>query len=54
MYPFPNNVDDVSNFTACTNDNMNAVLINTLLSLILMAFKLLCKQEGMLDPNTVF
>jgi hypothetical protein len=33
---------------------MNAVLINTLLSLILMAFKLLYEQMRMMDPNTVF
>jgi hypothetical protein len=74
IYPFPNNVNEVHNFTACTNDNkcsaakilhlillktqndvvnMNAALIDTLLSLILMAFKLLYKQEQMMDPNTV-
>jgi hypothetical protein len=68
-------VDEVPNFTACTNDNkhaapiishaillkmcnnvvnMNIVLINTLLSLISMAFKLLYKQERMMDPNAVF
>ncbi len=34
--------------------NMNAALINTLLSLIPTAFKLLYKQEGMMDPNAVF
>ncbi len=33
---------------------MNAALINTLLSLILMAFKLLYKQERIMDPNAVF
>ncbi len=69
-YPFPNNVDEVSDFTACNNDNkmrncqnsalifpqntqcivnMNAALINTL-----MAFKLLYKQEWMMDPNADF
>jgi hypothetical protein len=75
MYPFPDNFDEVPNFTTCTNNNkcaaakmlhtillktcskvvnMNAVLINTLLSLIPMAFKLLYKQEKMMNPNTVF
>jgi hypothetical protein len=75
MYPFPDNVDEVPDFTACTNNikwaaakilhtnllkmrnniiNMNAALINTLLSLIPMAFKLLYKQERMMDPNAVF
>jgi len=34
--------------------NMNTALINTLLSLIPAAFKLLYKQEQMMDPNTVF
>jgi hypothetical protein len=34
--------------------NMNAALINTLLSLILTAFKLLYEQEKMMDPNAVF
>jgi uncharacterized membrane protein YgcG len=34
--------------------NMNTVLINTLLSLIPMAFKILYKQEQMMDPNEVF
>jgi hypothetical protein len=34
--------------------NMNATLINTLLSLIPMAFKLLYEQERMMDPNAVF
>ncbi len=69
-YPFPDNVDKVPNFTTCTNDNkctaaillkirnnivsMNAMLINTLLSLILTAFKLLYKQERMMNPNAVF
>ena len=74
-YPFPNDVDEVSDFTACNNDNkmqncqnsalifpqnaqciinMNAALINTLLSLIPMAFKLLYKQEWMMDPNADF
>jgi hypothetical protein len=33
---------------------MNAALINTLLSLIPMAFKLLYKQEWMMDPNVDF
>jgi hypothetical protein len=75
MYPFPDNVDEVPNFTACTNDNkhaatkilhtillkmcnnvvnMNAVFINTLLSLIPMEFKLLYKQEKMMNHNAVF
>jgi hypothetical protein len=34
--------------------NMNAMLINTILSLILMAFKLLYEQERMMNPNAVF
>jgi hypothetical protein len=34
--------------------NMNATLINTLLSLILTAFKLLYEQEQMMDPNAIF
>ncbi len=34
--------------------NMNAALINTLLSLILTAFKLLYEQEWMMNPKTVF
>jgi hypothetical protein len=34
--------------------NMNIALINTLLSLIPSAFKLLYKQERMVDPNAVF
>jgi hypothetical protein len=34
--------------------NMNAALINTLLSLIPTAFKLFYKQEQMMNPNTVF
>jgi hypothetical protein len=34
--------------------NMNAALIETLLSLIPMAFKLLYEQEQMMDPNAVF
>ena len=39
----------------CNNGiNMNATLIDTLLSLILMAFKLLYKQEWMMNPNAVF
>jgi hypothetical protein len=75
MYPFPDNVDEVPNFTACTNDNkhaaakilhaillkmrnnvvnMNAVFINTLLSLIPMEFKLLYEQEKMMNHNAVF
>jgi hypothetical protein len=75
MYPIPDNVDEVPDFTTCTNDNkrtaakflyaillkmrndivsMNAMLIDTLLSLIPTAFKLLYKQERMMDPNTVF
>jgi len=33
---------------------MNAALINTLLSLIPTAFKLLYEQERMMDPNAVF
>jgi hypothetical protein len=33
---------------------MNAAHINTLLSLILTAFKLLYEQERMMDPNAVF
>jgi len=61
-YPFPINIDEVPDFSACNNDNdratakithvillkmrnevinMNAALINTLLSLIPTAFKLL-------------
>jgi hypothetical protein len=61
-YPFPVDINEVPNFSACNNDNdcmtakithaillktrndtvnMNAALINTLLSLIPMAFKLL-------------
>jgi hypothetical protein len=75
MYPFPDNVHEVLNFTACTNNNecapakifhanllkmrngiinMNAVLINTLLSLISISFKLLYNQERMMIPNAVF
>jgi hypothetical protein len=75
MYPFPDNVHKVPDFTACTNNNkcaiakilhaillkrrnnvinMNVVLINMLLSLIPMAFKLIYKQERMMNPNTVF
>jgi hypothetical protein len=75
MYPFPDNVDEVSNFTTCPNNNkgaatkklhtillkmcnsivnMNAALINTLLSLIPMVFKLLYKQERRMNPNAVF
>jgi hypothetical protein len=75
MYTFPDNVDEVPNFTAYTNDNeqavakithtillktckdvvnMNLTLINTLLILILAAFKLLYKQERMMNPNTIF
>ncbi len=34
--------------------NMNTILIDTLLSLIPAAFKLLCEQERIMDPNTVF
>ena len=34
--------------------NMNAALIDTLLSLIPTAFKLLYEQERMMDPNAVF
>ncbi len=33
---------------------MNAALINTLLSLIPTAFKLIYKQEQIMDPNAVF
>ncbi len=75
IHPFPDNVDEVPNFTACINNNkctaakimqvillitqndvvnMNAALINTLLSLIPMAFKLLYKQEWMMNPKAVF
>jgi hypothetical protein len=75
MYPFPDNVDEVPDFAACTNVNknavakifhaillkthnnvinMNATLIDTLLSLIPTALKLLYKQERMMDPNAVF
>jgi hypothetical protein len=75
MYPFPDNVNDVPNFTTCTNDNeraaakilhmillktqnaivnMNTALTNTLLSLIPTVFKLLNKQEWMMNPNAVF
>jgi hypothetical protein len=75
VYPFPNNVNEVPNFTACTNNNkraaakvthtillkmqnfvidLNAALIDTLLSLIPTAFKLLYKQERMMNPNAVF
>jgi hypothetical protein len=75
MYPFTNNIDEVPNFTTCTNDkeraaaktthvillktqnnssNMNTMLINSLLSLILTAFKLLYNQEQMMNPNRVF
>ena len=64
MYPFPDNVNEVPDFTACTNNNelvaakithtillktqnnivnMKAALIDILLSLIPMAFKLLYK-----------
>jgi hypothetical protein len=74
-YPFPTDVDEVPNFSACNNDNdrvtakkahaillktrndvvnMNAALIDTLLSLIPMAFKLLYEQERMMDPDAVF
>jgi hypothetical protein len=72
MYPFPNNVNKVPNFTACINDNkrtaakilhtillktqnnlvnMNTTLIDTLLCLIPTAFKLLYKQEQMLESS---
>jgi hypothetical protein len=34
--------------------NKNTVLIDTLLSLIPMAFKLLYEQERMMNPNAVF
>ncbi len=34
--------------------NMNTALINALLSLIQMAFKILYEQEWMMDPNAVF
>jgi hypothetical protein len=72
MYPFPDNVDEVPCFTACTNNNKRPTakiagnstqnvqqrhqheFIDTLLSLILAAFKLLYKQERMMDPNAVF
>jgi hypothetical protein len=74
-YPFPTDVDEVPNFSACNNNNdrttakithvillktrndfvnMNVTLIDTLLSLIPMAFKLLYEQERMMDPNAVF
>ena len=74
-YPFPDDVDEVLNFSACNNGNdraaakithtillktrndvvnMDAALINTLLGLIPTAFKLLYKQERMMDPNAVF
>jgi hypothetical protein len=69
MYPLPDNVDEVPDFTACTNNNehaatkishaillkmrndvlnMNDACIDTLLSLIPTAFKLLYEQEGMI------
>ncbi len=75
QHPFPEKVDEVPNFIACTinkecaapkvthtillrmcNDfvNMNTTLINTLLSLIPAAFKLLYEQEWMMNPNAVF
>jgi hypothetical protein len=75
QYPFPNDVDEVPNFTTCDDDNdraaakithaialktqngvvnMNTALINTLLSLIPMAFKILYELEQMVDPNAVF
>ncbi len=75
QYPFPNDVDEVPDFTTCNNDNncaaakithtialktqnnfvnMNTALINTLLSLIPTAFKILYEQEQMMDPNAVF
>jgi hypothetical protein len=75
QYPFPNYVDEVPNFTTCSNNNdraaakiihtialktqnaivnMNTALSHTLLSLIPMAFKILYKQEWMMDPNAVF
>ncbi len=65
-YPFPNDVNEVPNFTTCNDDNnwavakithvialktqndvvnMNTALINTLLSLIPTAFKILYEQE---------
>jgi hypothetical protein len=71
IYPFPHNVNEVPNFTACTNNNeraaanilhaillktrnniinMNTALIDMLLSFILMAFKLLYKQERIMIP----
>ncbi len=74
-YPFPDDVDEVPNFSACNNDNkratakithrnllktrndvvnLNAALIDTLLGLILTAFKLLYEQERMMDRNAVF
>ncbi len=74
-YPFPVDVDEVPDFSACNNDNdratakithaillktrnnvinMNAALIDTLLSLIPTTFKLLYKQERMMNPNAVF
>ncbi len=34
--------------------NMNTVLIDTILSLIPSAFKILYEQERMMDPNAVF
>jgi len=70
-YPFPAEVDEVPNFSACTNDatakithaillktrndvvNMNTALIDTLLSIIPSAFKILYEQERMMDPNAV-
>ncbi len=74
-YPFPNDVNEIPNFTSCNDDNdhavakithaialkiqnnvvnMNTALIDTLLSLIPTAFKILYEQERMMDPNAVF
>jgi len=74
-HPFPVDVDEVPDFSACNSNNkhatakimhaillkthndivnMNATLIDNLLSLIPMAFKLLYEQQRMMDPNAVF
>ena len=74
-YPFPTDVDEVPDFSACTTNNdragakithaillktcndavnMNAALIDTLLSLISSAFKILYEQELIMNPNAVF
>ena len=47
MYPFPDNVDEVPNFTACTNDNKHAA------AKILHAI-LLKMRNNVVNMNAVF